>query len=104
MPSYPSPRGQCRRKEPWRPLAEEFIQWLHRGPLARETVGGKAASLSALMAAGFAVPAGFAVTASAYRHFEEEAGIAADLRRLTDGIIAADRSGIREAAAACRRL
>ena len=32
-----------------------FIEWLHRGSLPREVVGGKAASLSNLLAGGFAV-------------------------------------------------
>jgi pyruvate,water dikinase len=54
-----------------------FIEWLHRGKLPRETVGGKAASLSNLLAAGFAVPLGFAVNADGYRCFAESSGIGA---------------------------
>ena len=48
-----------------------YIAWLHRGPLMREQVGGKGASLSELLAAGFSVPAGFCVTAEAYARFLE---------------------------------
>ena len=43
------------------------VEWLHRGALSRSEVGGKAASLSELMAWGFPVPAGFAITAAGYR-------------------------------------
>lgn len=35
----------------------------------REAVGGKAAQLAALLAAGFPVPAGFCLTTTAYRHW-----------------------------------
>ena len=34
-----------------------YIAWLHRDKLARETAGGKGASLSDLLSAGFAVDA-----------------------------------------------
>ncbi|HXH22906.1 MAG TPA: PEP/pyruvate-binding domain-containing protein [Dehalococcoidia bacterium] len=54
-----------------------FIEWLHRGRLPRELVGGKAASLSEMLSAGFAVPLGYAVNADGYRCFEEAAGIEA---------------------------
>ena len=46
-----------------------YIVWMHTGRLPREQVGGKGASLSDLMSAGFKVPHGFCVTADAYRHF-----------------------------------
>jgi phosphoenolpyruvate synthase/pyruvate phosphate dikinase len=52
-----------------------FVKWLHRGPLSRAEVGGKAASLSEMLAWGFPVPIGFAITADAYRYFASEAGI-----------------------------
>ena len=52
-----------------------YIEWLHRGRLPREQVGGKGASLSDLLAGGFLVPAGFCVTADGYRHFAEAAGL-----------------------------
>ncbi|MFB6095838.1 MAG: phosphoenolpyruvate synthase [Haloferacaceae archaeon] len=44
-----------------------------------ETVGGKAASLGELTAAGLPVPPGFVVTAQTYRTFIEEAGIDEEL-------------------------
>lgn len=46
-----------------------YIEWMDRGPLLREEVGGKAASLSELTTSGFPVPAGFVVTAAGYRRF-----------------------------------
>jgi pyruvate,water dikinase len=52
-----------------------YVEWLHRGPLPREQVGGKGASLSNLLAGGFLVPGGFCVTADGYRHFVESAGL-----------------------------
>jgi phosphoenolpyruvate synthase/pyruvate phosphate dikinase len=64
-----------------------YVKWLHQARLPREDVGGKGASLFALMAGGFSVPMGFAVTAEASRRFEEESGIAAilpDLLSKTD--------------------
>ena len=53
-----------------------YIAWLDNednAPTVR--VGGKAASLAKLAAAGFPVPVGFAVTVDGYRHFHEEAGL-----------------------------
>lgn len=48
-----------------------YIEWLHRGKLSKETAGGKGASLSDLLSAGFAVPLGFCVNAEGYRRFSE---------------------------------
>ena len=45
------------------------IAWMHEGKLPRKLVGGKGASLSDLIAAGFPVPIGFCVTAESYRYF-----------------------------------
>jgi pyruvate,water dikinase len=56
------------------------------------------------MAAGFAVPAGFAVTASAYRHFETRAGIGPELRSRSAAPALADLFGVTQAAASCRAL
>ena len=44
-----------------------------------DTVGGKAASLGELTAAGLPVPSGFVVTASAYRTFLESTGIGEEI-------------------------
>ncbi len=52
-----------------------YVQWLDRGVLPREVVGGKGASLSALNAAGFSVPPGFCVVADGYRHFADVSGL-----------------------------
>jgi len=64
-----------------------YVEWYHKGKLPRDVVGGKGASLSELSAAGFPVPSGFCVTADAYRHFLESAGLA---ERLHDVIVRAD--------------
>ena len=42
-------------------------------------VGGKAAGLSRLLAAGFAVPRGVCVTTAVYRHALDTAGISAEV-------------------------
>jgi len=52
-----------------------YIAWMHSGKLPREEVGGKGASLSDLISAGFKVPDGFVVTADAYRHYAKVTGI-----------------------------
>jgi pyruvate,water dikinase len=49
-----------------------------------ETVGGKAASLGELTAAGLPVPPGFVVTADTYRSFIEESGIDEELFAAVD--------------------
>ncbi|MFB6121991.1 MAG: pyruvate, water dikinase [Haloferacaceae archaeon] len=49
-----------------------------------DTVGGKAASLGELTAAGLPVPPGFVVTAGTYRTFIEEAGIDEELFAAVD--------------------
>src|SRR5687768_5694989 len=50
-----------------------YVHWLHDGGLNREQVGGKGASLSAMIDAGFPVPDGFCITAEGYRRFAEGA-------------------------------
>ncbi len=70
-----------------------FIQWLHRGMAPREAVGGKGASLAALIGAGFSVPAGFAVTIDGYRRFAEVAGLAAADKNLEPSDAAAAIGG-----------
>jgi pyruvate,water dikinase len=72
-----------------------FIEWLHRGSLPRELVGGKAASLSAMLAGGFAVPLGFAVSAEAYRHFEASTGASEKLAALAGSLDAKDFAAVR---------
>jgi len=78
-----------------------YIEWLHKGRLPRERVGGKGASLAELMAAGFQVPAGFCVTADGYRHFAE----ATDLERQIEAVLdSADLSTPGAQAAAAERV
>ena len=55
-------------------MADPLILSLDESCDAR-LVGGKAAGLAKLLAAGFAVPAGFCVTTAVYRHCLTEAGI-----------------------------
>ncbi|MFB6157035.1 MAG: phosphoenolpyruvate synthase [Haloferacaceae archaeon] len=58
-------------------MAVVWLDDVRAGDLSR--VGGKAASLGELTAAGLPVPPGFVVTADTYRTFIEEAGIDAEL-------------------------
>jgi len=59
-------------------------------------VGGKAASLGELTAAGLPVPSGFVVTAGTYREFIEDAGIDEELFSAVD-VDHEDTSALREA-------
>src|SRR4051794_13797447 len=52
-----------------------FVASLSDGVLSAATAGGKGAALTDLTAAGFKVPAGFVVLASAYRYFARASGI-----------------------------
>jgi pyruvate,water dikinase len=78
-----------------------YVQWLHRGPLARETAGGKGASLSEMLAAGFSVPLGFVVAADAYRRFADANGLDGDLASRFEGLDPRDAGGVR---AACQEV
>jgi pyruvate,water dikinase len=81
------------------------IEWLHRGKLPRALVGGKAASLSELLAAGFAVPHGFAVNADAYRVFEHANGLSAQLAASASALDPRDFAGVRDfATKACAAI
>ena len=72
-----------------------FIEWLHRGKLPRELVGGKAASLSDMLAGGFAVPLGFAVTSEGYRSFEESTRLGEQLGEASRGLDPRDFAAVR---------
>ncbi|MEX2237606.1 MAG: PEP/pyruvate-binding domain-containing protein [Dehalococcoidia bacterium] len=50
-------------------MPSPYISWLEAGADARESIGGKGASLATMLAAGFPVPPGFVVTVDAYRRF-----------------------------------
>jgi len=54
-----------------------YIEWLDSGLLPRAVVGGKAANLSELVAAGFTQTPGFALTAAAYRRVIAQNGLGA---------------------------
>ncbi|MBB3087056.1 PEP/pyruvate-binding domain-containing protein [Geodermatophilus sabuli] len=87
-----------------------YVLWID-DPAANgnRQLGGKFGSLAEMTAAGFAVPPGFGITTSAYRHFLESAGLAerarevraaargADLARVQ--AISAEFSAVIEAAA-----
>ncbi|HEY7269739.1 MAG TPA: PEP/pyruvate-binding domain-containing protein, partial [Dehalococcoidia bacterium] len=81
-----------------------FIEWLHRGALPRELVGGKAASLSEMLAAGFAVPLGFAINAEGYRYFEHKSGAGAKLAALSADLDFKDAPAVRAFAAEAAAL
>lgn len=49
-------------------------------------LGGKGASLVTMTAAGMPVPPGFVVTTAQFDHFIDEAGIAADIHELLEGL------------------
>jgi len=55
-----------------------------------QLVGGKSASLGEMIRklspAGVQVPGGFAITASAYRHFVEKAGIRGEMENILKGL------------------
>jgi phosphoenolpyruvate synthase/pyruvate phosphate dikinase len=81
-----------------------FIEWLHRGALPRELVGGKAGSLSEMLAAGFSVPLGFAITSEGYRYFEASTGVSEKLRVLSQGLDAKDFAAVRAFSAQAMEL
>jgi pyruvate,water dikinase len=53
-------------------------------------LGGKFGSLAEMTAAGFAVPGGFGITTTAYRHFLESAGLADRARQVRASAVGAD--------------
>src|SRR5215212_6972303 len=70
-----------------------YVQWLHDGGLDREQVGGKAASLSAMIDAGFPVPDGFCITADGYRRFVEGA-LAGEIASILGSLDTNDRAAV----------
>ncbi|PSP56598.1 phosphoenolpyruvate synthase [Halobacteriales archaeon QS_1_67_19] len=68
-----------------------------------ELVGGKGASLGELTGAGLPVPAGFVVSAGAYRSFIEEAGIEAELFDAVD-VDTEDSGALAEAQSRAKEL
>ncbi|MFB6141873.1 MAG: phosphoenolpyruvate synthase [Halorientalis sp.] len=80
------------------------VLWLDEiGASDLESVGGKAASLGELTAAGLPVPPGFVVTAGTYRRFIEETGIDEELFAAVD-VDAEDSAALAEAEARAQEL
>jgi pyruvate,water dikinase len=71
-------------------------------PSDAAAVGGKNASLAAMVRAGLPVPAGFAVPADAYRKALADCGLAADVESITAAADPADPASIATAGAAAR--
>ncbi len=69
-----------------------------------ELVGGKAANLGEMIAAGLPVPGGFAVTAAAYLDALEQAGLRDRIARLAESTHRMDDRDRRDAAATARSL
>jgi pyruvate,water dikinase len=74
-----------------------YIAWMHDGTLPRGQVGGKGASLSALMSAGFQVPDGFCVTADGYRHFAQANGMESKVEAILASLDTSDPARVRHA-------
>jgi phosphoenolpyruvate synthase/pyruvate phosphate dikinase len=75
-----------------------YIAWMHNGKLPRERVGGKGASLSELMSAGFKVPDGFCVTADGYRYFVTANGLEDRVAAVLAQLDSSDAAAVRHAA------
>jgi pyruvate, water dikinase len=69
-----------------------------------EQVGGKGANLGELTAAGFPVPAGFVVTATAYVRAMERGGVRQELAALYDEIDSLDPASLQEGCDRLRQL
>ena len=81
-----------------------YIAWMDSGKLPREQVGGKGAALSELSAAGFRVPLGFCVTADAYRHYADAAGINSKIANILASVDPAQPATTKAAAAEITNL
>jgi pyruvate,water dikinase len=67
------------------------------------TVGGKGANLGELTRAGFPVPAGFVITAQAYLHTVESAGLRRDLAAAAAGVPIADPAALSDLSDSLRK-
>src|SRR5438132_14330516 len=86
-----------------------FVRWFAEVGLNDVgLVGGKVASLGEMIRElaplGIRVPDGFAVTAEAYRHFIESAGLGGRIRELLGSIARDDVQGLVERSARIREL
>jgi pyruvate,water dikinase len=82
--------------------AEPVVAFRDLPPDSTAIAGGKGASLSRMAAAGFPVPPGFVVAASAFHDFLEECGGHVLITGLTNGLDIDDRRAVEQAAARIR--
>jgi len=88
-------------RRPGEPLVRQ-LEEVGRGDIA--TVGGKAANLGAMLAAGLAVPGGFVVTTAAYRQAMDEGGVASELRAVLGEALSGDPADAARLARDAERL
>jgi pyruvate,water dikinase len=83
----------------------EHILWFDEyDPINESALGGKNASLGRLTIADFPVPAGFAVSATAYRQVIADSGLEGGLAALAAGLDPSDSVKVAEMSAAARAL
>jgi pyruvate,water dikinase len=82
----------------------EFVIALDQAQPDIDTLGGKAASLARLAAAGLAVPRGFVVTTAAYRRFVSDNALQDAILDAVRGASSDDPAGLDKAAATIRGL
>lgn len=86
-------------------MAEKFVVWFKEvGKEDVGTVGGKGANLGEMTQAGFPVPPGFILTAQAYFHFLDEAGIRDKMRDILHGLDVSNSKALEMAAKKVRDL
>ncbi len=86
-------------------MTEKFVVWFKEvGKEDVGTVGGKGANLGEMTQAGFPVPPGFILTAQAYFHFLDEAGIRDKIRDLLHGLNVNDSASLEEVAKKVRTV
>lgn len=86
-------------------MTQKFVVWfkdVDKGDIS--TVGGKGANLGEMTQAGFPVPNGFIVTAQAYFHFLEEAGIRDAMRDALHGLDVNDSKKLEAVSKKVRRI
>lgn len=86
-------------------MPEKFVVWFKEvGKEDVGTVGGKGANLGEMTQEGFPVPPGFIVTAQAYFHFLDEAGIRDELRDALHGLNVNDSAELAAVSQKVRRI
>jgi pyruvate, water dikinase len=81
---------------------EQILWFDHLGVADVESAGGKGANLGELTAAGFPVPPGFVITASAYVQAIRRSGARDQLRSLLGSLDVDDGESVARVGAACR--